>query len=304
MGSSAARTLRERLAQVPEQGPLLAPGAYDAFSARLVAEAGFEAVYLTGFGAAASLLGQPDVGLLTGTEMADQARRMTAAAPLPVLADADTGYGNAINVERTVADHERAGVAALQLEDQVSPKRCGHMSGKDVVPAEEMAGKLRAAVAARRDPDLVIIARTDAAAVEDLDAVLSRARAYRAAGADALFVEALTSERDIARVAGELAGEVPLVFNWVEGGRTPPIDLPRITELGFAVVLYPIGALLAATAGVRSHLAELKRAGTPTAALPGLPGFDDVTALLGLPELRAREQGYADPFDIDGPRTG
>ena len=295
MGPSAARTLRDRLERVPGEGPLLAPGAHDAFTARLVAEAGFEAVYLTGFGATASLLGQPDVGLLTGSEMADQAQRLSSAVDLPVIADADTGYGNAVNVERTVADYERAGVAGLQLEDQVSPKRCGHMSGKDVVPAAEMFGKLRAAVSARRDPDLVLVARTDAAAVEDLDEVIARARAYRAAGADALFVEALTSEQDIARVAGELAGEVPLVFNWVEGGRTPPVDLPRISELGFAVVLYPIGALLAATSGMRSYLSQLKAEGTPTSVLQDLPSFTDITTVLGLPELRAREQGYADP---------
>jgi 2-methylisocitrate lyase-like PEP mutase family enzyme len=292
MGPSAARTLRERLDRVPAEGPLLCPGAYDAFSARLVAEAGFEAVYLTGFGATASLLGQPDVGLLTGSEMADQAQRLSSAVDLPVLADADTGYGNAINVERTVADYERAGVGALQLEDQTSPKRCGHMSGKEVVPTAEMVTKLRAAAAARRDPDLVLIARTDAAAVEDLGSVLDRARAYRDAGADALFIEALTSEEDVERVAGALAGEVPLVFNWVEGGRTPPIDLPRIAELGFAAVLYPIGTLLAATAGMRAYLSQLGAEGTPTSALPDLPSFSDITEVLGLPELRAREQSY------------
>jgi 2-methylisocitrate lyase-like PEP mutase family enzyme len=159
--TTTARRLREL---IDRSQPLVAPGAYDALSARLVELAGFDAVYMTGFGAAASLLGKPDIGLLTATEMADQARRIASAVDVPVIADADTGYGNALNVERTVDLYERAGVAGIQLEDQVSPKRCGHMSGKDVVTAEEMAGKLRAAVAARRDPDVLLIARTDAIA--------------------------------------------------------------------------------------------------------------------------------------------
>ena len=271
----------------------MAPGAYDGLSARLVELAGFDAVYMTGFGAAASLLGKPDIGLLTGTEMADQARRIAAAVDVPVIADADTGYGNALNVERTVALYEQAGIAGIQIEDQVSPKRCGHMSGKDVVPADEMVGKLRAAVAARRDPDVVLIARTDAIAVEGLDAALARARAYREAGADVLFVEAPTEERDVERVAGELAGEMPLLFNWAEGGRTPPLALDRIAELGFAIVIYPTSTLLAATTGVRDVLASLAADGTPAGALERLPTFDEFTGLVGLPEIRARERGYA-----------
>src|SRR4051812_10205684 len=178
---------------------------------------------MTGFGTTASLAGRPDVGLLTGTEMVDNARRIAAAVDVPVIADADTGYGNAINVVRTVQSYEQAGVAGVHLEDQVMPKKCGHMSGKAVIGVDEMIGKIRAAIAARRDPDFVVIARTDAAAVEGLDAALERARAYAAAGADLLFVEAPTSEDDIARVARELAGVAPLVFNWAEGGRTPPL---------------------------------------------------------------------------------
>jgi 2-methylisocitrate lyase-like PEP mutase family enzyme len=290
---STARRLRELLARVPETGPLVAPGAYDALSARLIELAGFDAVYMTGFGAAASLLGQPDVGLLTATEMAGQAGRIAAAVAVPVIADADTGYGNAINVARTVADYERAGVAAIQLEDQVSPKRCGHMSGKAVVPAAEMVGKLRAAVEARRDPDVVLIARTDAIAVNGVADAIERARAYCAAGADALFVEAPTAQADVERVAAELAGEMTLVFNWAEGGRTPPLELARIAELGFAMVIFPIGALLAATAGVRSLLSRIAADGTPATALPGLPGFDEFTALVGLPEIRAQEGRWA-----------
>ncbi len=273
-------------------GPVVAPGAYDALSARLVEQAGFDVVYMTGFGSTASLIGRPDVGLLTGSEMVDNARRIAAAVDVPVIADADTGYGNAINVVRTVQLDEQAGVAGLHLEDQVNPKKCGHMSGKAVIEADEMAGKIRAAVAARRDPDLLLIARTDAAAVEGLDAAIARARVYAEAGADVLFVEAPTSEADIARVAGELKGVAPLVFNWAEGGRTPPIPLDRIAELGFSLVLYPIGTLLAATAGIRSLLATLRADGTPQAAMPDLPTFDGFTDLIGLPEIHDLETRF------------
>jgi 2,3-dimethylmalate lyase len=288
-GPAPRARLRELLAG---PGPVVAPGAYDALSARLVEQAGFGVVYMTGFGTTASLLGRPDVGLLGGAEMVDNARRIVAAVDVPVIADADTGYGNAINVVRTVQSYEQAGVAGVHLEDQVMPKKCGHMSGKAVIGADEMAGKIRAAVTARRDPDFLVIARTDAAAVEGLDAALARARAYADAGADLLFVEAPTSEDDIARVARELAGVAPLVFNWAEGGRTPPLSLDRIAELGFALVLFPIGTLLAATAGIRALLATLRTDGAPTAALPGLPTFDEFTDLIGLPEIRSLEDRF------------
>ncbi len=281
--------LRELLAG---PGPLVAPGAYDALSARLVEQAGFDVVYMTGFGTTASLLGRPDVGLLGGSEMIDNARRIASAVDVPVIADADTGYGNAVTVLRTVAAYEQAGVAGIHLEDQVSPKKCGHMSGKAVIATAEMVGKLRAAVAVRRDPDFLIIARTDAAAVEGLDAAITRARAYAEAGADVLFVEAPTTEDDIARVAGELRGVAPLVFNWAEGGRTPPISLDRIAELGFSLVLYPIGTLLAATAGIRSFLETLMVDGTPVAALPDLPTFEGFTDLIGLPEIHDLERRF------------
>ena len=288
--AAARPRLRELLAR-PE--PLVAPGAYDALSARLVEQAGFDVVYMTGFGTTASLAGRPDVGLLTGTEMVDNARRIAAAVDVPVIADADTGYGNAINVVRTVQAYEQAGVAGIHLEDQVMPKKCGHMSGKAVIPADEMAGKIRAAVAARRDPDFLLFARTDAAAVEGLSAAIDRARAYADAGADVLFVEAPTSEDDIARVAEELRGVAPLVFNWAEGGRTPPIPLARIAELGFALVLFPIGTLLAATAGIRRLLASLRDDGVP--AVDDLPTFDGFTDLIGLPEIRELEARFGTP---------
>ncbi|OXM74971.1 carboxyvinyl-carboxyphosphonate phosphorylmutase [Amycolatopsis sp. KNN50.9b] len=288
-GPEPRKRLRELLAA---PGPLVAPGAYDALTARLIEQAGFGVVYMTGFGTTASLIGRPDVGLLTGTEMIDNARRIAAAVDVPVIADADTGYGNALNVIRTVQAYEQAGVAGIHLEDQVSPKKCGHLSGKAVIAREEMVGKLRAAVAARRDPDFVLIARTDAAAVHGLADAIGRARAYAAAGADLLFVEAPTSEADLATVARELSGVAPLVFNWAEGGRTPPLPLARIAELGFALVLYPIGTLLAATAGVRALLETVRADGTPAAALPGLPSFGEFTGLVGLPEVSDLERRF------------
>src|SRR5215213_517537 len=224
-GAAALRTLLER------GEPVLAPGAYDGLSARLVERAGFPAVYMTGFGASASLLGRPDVGLLSVAEMAGHARRLVQAVGVPVIADADDGYGNPLNVMRTVSEYEAAGVAALHIEDQVAPKRCGHMDGKDVIDAAEMVEKVHAAVEARRSPDLVLIARTDARAVEGLDAALERARRYRDAGADVLFVEAPESEDEVAAVARAFPG-TPLLFNWVDGGRTPPLGLGRLREDG------------------------------------------------------------------------
>jgi carboxyvinyl-carboxyphosphonate phosphorylmutase len=286
-GRAPRARLRELLAA---PAPLLAPGAYDALSARLVEQAGFDAVYMTGFGTTASLIGRPDVGLLSGAEMVDNARRIAAAVDVPVIADADTGYGNALNVVRTVQLYEQAGVAGIQLEDQVMPKKCGHMSGKALIGVDEMAGKVHAAAAARRDPDLVIVARTDAVAVHGLDDAIGRARAYAEAGADVLFVEAPTSEADIERVATELSGLAPLVFNWAEGGRTPPLSLERMTELGFSLVIYPIGTLLAATAAMRSLLATLRRDGVPS--LEGLPSFGEFTDLVGLPEVQELEQRF------------
>jgi 2-methylisocitrate lyase-like PEP mutase family enzyme len=276
-----------------EGKPVSAPGVYDALGARLVEEAGFDAVYMTGFGTAASRIGRPDVGLLTMTEMVDSARNIARAVRLPVIADADTGYGNAINVVRTVQEFEQAGVAAIHLEDQVAPKRCGHLEGKQIVPVDEMVSKLRAAVAARTVPDLVLIARTDAAAVEGIDGAIERARRYRDAGADVLFVEAATSEADIERVASELA-DVPLLFNWVEGGKTPPIPYDRVRELGFAIVIFPVTTLLTAVAFMRQALAQIKADGTPSGLPDGLPSFNAFTEFIGLGEIDELERRFTD----------
>lgn len=277
--------LRELLAA---PGPLLVPGAYDALSARLVEAAGFDATYMTGFGTTASLLGMPDVGLLSMNEMVDNAGRMARAVDIPLISDADTGYGNVINVARTVQEFERAGIAAIHLEDQVAPKRCGHMTGKQVVPVSEMAEKVAAAVAARHDPDFVLIARTDARAVEGLDAALERAAAYRAAGADVLFVEAPESEAEIVEVAKAFP-DVPLLFNWVERGFTPMLSMERITELGFALVLFPVATLFSATVGMQRYLAALKGTGTPLDALDDAIVFEEFTDLMRLPEIRSFE---------------
>ncbi|MDI3299360.1 MAG: isocitrate lyase/PEP mutase family protein [Bacillota bacterium] len=286
--TSGAARLRELL-RGPE--PVLAPGAYDALSARLVEAAGFPAVYMTGFGTSASRLGRPDVGLLTMTEMVENARRIVEAVEVPVIADADTGYGNPINVIRTVQEYERAGVAAIHLEDQVAPKKCGHMEGKQVIPAEEMVEKVRAAVAARSSEEFVIIARTDARAVEGLEAALERARRYREAGADVLFVEAPQSEEEIRRIAAAFPG-VPLLFNWAEGGKTPPTEYRLLRELGFRLVIFPIGALLAATRAIRQLLERIREEGTPIGALGELPRFDEFLDFIGLPEIRELEARF------------
>ena len=270
---------------------VVAPGAFDPLAARLVEEAGFAAVYMTGFGTSAALLGRPDVGLLTMTEMADSAGRIAACVDIPLIADADTGYGNPLNVIRTVGAYEAAGVAALHIEDQVAPKKCGHMEGKLVIGADEMAQKVRAAVDARTDPDFVIIARTDARAVEGLDSALDRARRYRDAGADVLFIEALVSEAEIEAAAAAFP-DVPLLFNWAEGGKTPPVSLDRLTELGYRIVIFPIGTLLAATAAMRRILKEIAAAGTPASLLGELPTFGEFTDFIGLPEVRGIEQRY------------
>jgi 2-methylisocitrate lyase-like PEP mutase family enzyme len=292
LGSDSGATpgLRQRF----EAGEMvLAPGCYDALGARLIEEAGFSAAYMTGFGSAAARLGRPDVGLMTLTEMVDNAHRIAEAVDIPVIADADTGYGNPINVIRTVREYEAAGVSAIHLEDQVMPKRCGHMEGKVVVPAGEMAAKIAAAVAARRSPDFLIIARTDARAVEGLEQALSRARAYREAGADVLFVEAPQSEAEIEAVARAFP-DVPLLFNYAEGGKTPAVSHAFLRDLGFKLVIFPLTVLLAATGAIRSALARVKADGTPLELVPSLVGFGEFLEFIGLPEIRELESRFAE----------
>ena len=281
---------------------IVAPGAFDALSARLVEEAGFPAVYMTGFGTSAALIGRPDVGLLTMTEMAASARRIADCVDIPVIADADTGYGNPLNVIRTVGAYEAAGVAGIHIEDQVAPKKCGHMEGKQVIPPEEMAQKIRAAVEARSEPEFVIIARTDARAVEGLERALQRGRMYREAGADALFIEALTSEAEAEEAVRAFPG-VPLLFNWAEGGKTPPISLDRLQELGYRIVIFPLSTLLAATGAMRRILQEIAQAGTPAAAIGELPTFAGFVDFIGLPQVHQAEQRYAVKPAVPGSET-
>ena len=281
--------LREMLAR-PE--PLLAPGAYDSLSARLIEQAGFEVVYMTGFGTSASLLGRPDVGLLSFGEMVDNARRIAHAVDVPVIADADNGYGSPINVIRTVQEYEAAGVAAIHIEDQVAPKKCGHLQDKHLVEVEEMVQKVRAAVEARHSDDFLIIARTDARAVEGVDRALERARRYREAGADMLFVEAPESEDEVVAVAKAFP-DVPLLLNWAEGGKTPPLSRERLQELGYSLILFPLSALFIATHAMQESLVELRKHGSPLPIMDRLTGFQEFLDIIGLPEIRELDRRFA-----------
>jgi carboxyvinyl-carboxyphosphonate phosphorylmutase len=271
--------------------PVLAPGAYDALSARIVAEAGFPVVYMTGYGTSAGLLGRPDVGLLSLAEMVDNARRIVQAVDVPIIADADTGYGNALNVRRTIQSYENAGVAGVHIEDQVTPKKCGHMENKQLISAEEMVQKLRAAVDARRDPDFVIIARTDARAVLGLDAAIERGHRYREAGADVIFVEAPQTEAELEAVGH--AFDVPLLFNWADSGKSPLLPVERLHELGFRLIIYPVSTLFAATKAMIGVVDEIRRSGTTHAYQDRMMQFADFNRFIGLPEVLRQEKEYA-----------
>ena len=283
------RTTRfRRLVEAPEI--LILPGAHDALSLRLIERAGFSAATCGGFATAASLLGAPDVGQLTMSEMAEHYARLCDATELPIFADGDTGHGNVSNVARTVRAFERAGVAGLFIEDQASPKRCGHMDGKAVIPAAEMVGKLHAALDSRRDGDLVIMARTDSLAVNGLADALERAAAYRAAGADMIFIEAPTSEDELSRVAS--AAGAPSFANMVEGGKTPILPAARLEEMGFAVVAYPVGATFLVARALDRYYAGLRRDGCSDALAGELMSFAAFAELVGLPALRDQEETW------------
>lgn len=269
-------TLRERLSQ----GVLIAPGAYDALTARIATRAGAEAVYMTGFGVAGSLLGVPDIGIVSATEMIDRVRALTAAAaPAFLIADGDNGHGGTANVERMVRAYEQAGAAAIQLEDQVFPKRCGHMDGKEVVPLEEGAAKIRAAAAARAGRDFLIIARTDARAIHGRDEACRRADAYLAAGADVLFIEAPQSEQELRFFAERFKG-TPLVANMVEDGKTPMMNAADLGTIGYRLVLFPITALLtAAKTAERVYHALLKGKPDPALERVTFHTYNDIVGL-------------------------
>jgi 2-methylisocitrate lyase-like PEP mutase family enzyme len=270
-------------------GIVVAPGVYDGLSARLARDAGFAAIYATGGGIARSM-GLPDVGLLSMNEVTERVAGIVEHAGVPVIADADTGYGNALNVQRTVREFERAGVAALHLEDQVFPKRCGHYDDKAVVPTAEMVQKLRAARDAAHDADLVIIARTDAIAVEGLDAAIERAHAYTTAGADVLFVEAPTSEAQIETIAHSLPG--PKLINMFEGGKTPLVPLDRLQALGYRIVIVPSDLQRAAIRAMQEVLAVMRRDGNSRALAGRMATFEEREAVVRTREYLELDRRY------------
>ena len=277
-------------------GCVVAPGVADGLAARLVKLAGFDAVYMTGFGTSITRLGMPDVGLLTATEMVDTASRIVDASELPVVADADTGYGNPINTRRTIRDYEKAGVAGVHIEDQGWPKRCGHLAGKRVIPTAEMVAKIKAACDARRDPDFVIITRTDAIAIEGLDAALERGERYREAGADVLFIEAPVGRAEVERVSKHFKG-VPLLYNMASSGKTPDLPADELAKLGFRIAIYPNWVILAAIPAMQNMLAELKRTGSITHMRDKVATFKQFTEIAGLPEIMELEERYGVPED-------
>ncbi|MCG6930031.1 MAG: isocitrate lyase/PEP mutase family protein [Desulfofustis sp.] len=271
---------------------LLLPGAHDALTAKIIFQSGFKAYTAGGYAATAGMLGAPDISQLSMTEMADFYARLCDASPLPILADADTGYGGPANVARTVRAYERAGVAALFIEDQVFPKRCGHMDGKRVVPRAEWLEKIKAALDSRMDPDLVVMARTDALAVIGIDEAIERAQEAREAGADLLFVEAPTSVEQMKRICSELDG--PALANNVETGKTPALTAAELEAIGYAAVAYPVAATYAITAAVRELMQVLKKEGTTRGMAGRMVTFEEFNNTVGLAEIRARETACAD----------
>ncbi len=265
-------------ALIADPGCTLVPGAYDAWTARLVAQAGFGACYMTGFGVSGAFLGAPDIGLMTATQMADNAARMADAAGIPIVADGDTGYGNVLNVRHTVAAYRRAGVAAIQLEDQDFPKRCGHMAGKQVIAAAEMVAKIKTAKDTAGDAVLVI-ARTDSRSTHGLDEAIARGLSFRDAGADVVFVEAPVDRDEMHAICRRVTG-VPLLANIVEGGKTPYLDADTLAGIGYQLAIYPLSLLITATRAMRATLGDLRTRGKAPDHLEG--GFDDMCETAGL----------------------
>lgn len=259
-------------------------------TARVIEKVGFKAVYMTGYGQAASVLGKPDVGLLTMTEMVDRARKFAQAVDIPVIADGDTGFGNAVNVIRTVKEYEQAGVAAIQLEDQVAPKKCGHMNGRQVVPVDEMLGKIEAAKYARKDKDFIIIARTDARTSLGFEEALKRAKAYADAGADVIFFESPESEEEMTRLNKEL--KVPTLANMVEGGRTPLLSAKQLEDMGYSIVIFPTSSVYCTARAMMELMDELKTTGSTKSQVDKMISFKEFNDLIGLPKIREWEKKY------------
>ena len=286
-------SLKSRLAQ---QEILVAPGVYDAWSALLAERAGFEAVYLSGASIAYTRLARPDIGLVSLTEVVDTLGCIRERVALPIIVDADTGFGNALNVRRSVTLLERAGGGAgglaIQLEDQTSPKRCGHLDGKTLVATTEMTGKIHAALDARKSSDTLVIARTDAVAVEGLEPALERAEAYREAGADVLFVEALRSPEQMRQASARFTGRAPLLANMVEGGKTPLLPAGELQALGFSIVIFPGGLVRALSRTADDYFASLKATGSTAAFRDRMLDFSELNALIGTPEMLALGKRY------------
>lgn len=282
---------RARLRRMMDRpGAIVAPGVADALNARIVAQHGFEAVYMTGAGTTAVRLGMPDVGLLSMTEMVDNAARIVDASNLSLIADADNGYGGVLNVRRTVQGFERAGVAAIHIEDQSLPKRCGHLAGKQLVETDEMVSKIKAACDARLDPNFMIIARTDAIAVDGFEAAIERALRYKEAGADMLFVEAPSAEQ-LPLIAPRL--DAPLLYNMAASGKTPFLGKDEIEQLGFKLIIYPNWMILASIRAASAMLDLLKRTGSIAEAVPNVASFREFFDLVGMQEVQRLEGKYA-----------
>ena len=276
-----------------EPGIITAPGAYDCLSANLIENAGFPAVYMTGAGTSIAALGYPDLGLATMTEMVGNAAGIVEAVEVPVIADADTGYGGVLNVQRTVRQYEKAGVAAIHIEDQDMPKRCGHLDDKRIVSTEDMVRKVRAAVDARTDPDFVIIVRTDALAVSGWDDTMRRCEAYVEAGADVLFVEALRTPEEARRVTKNF--DVPLLYNFVESGKSPLIPADELEGLGFKIVIFPGSAFMVVCQAVTELMKELKNTGTTASMMDKMASLNQCFETVGLSHMLAQDARYAEP---------
>ncbi len=284
---TAAKRLR-RLVESPEI--LVAPGAQDALSARLVERAGFGALFCGDYNAAAVLLGKPDYGFVSLSEMTELLQRITRAVSIPLIGDAGCGFGNALNVYRTVQEYERAGVGGITIEDQVFPKRCGHMSGKQIIPADEMVAKIKAAISARRDPDLVICARTDAIATNGMDEAIARGQAYAEAGANLLWADAVPSREDIGRLVKEIPCGIFVAL--IEGGKTPLLNVKELEQIGVSVAICGLMTLYATAGGIRDALATLRREGSTKNFMDRMITFADFNALMGLPEIQKLEHQF------------
>jgi 2-methylisocitrate lyase-like PEP mutase family enzyme len=296
-----AETLRQRLARKPI---VVAPGVYDALSALIGAQAGFSTLYVSGAAIAYTRLGRPDIGLVSMSEVADTVALIRDRVDAHLIVDADTGYGNALNVIRTVRCFEQAGANAIQLEDQDFPKRCGHLDGKVLIPAAEMCGKIRAALDARRSHETLVIARTDAVAVEGFERALERAARYREAGADMLFVEAPKARDELAQVVSGLGTSQPLMANMVEGGKTPPLAAAELEAIGFSLVIFPGGIVRALARAAGDYYASLAEHGTTEPYRARMLDFDGLNSLIGTPEMIALGKHYETAVQPAGQKTG